>query len=127
MPVIGVDGPLDVSIGHASVRIELRRVQHLLFWHHDRHPLFAHVATNLLNWDQKLLLAYPQEAPGAHNQVPRPTRFSVDVEVLHTSYLLVSVVVDGEPAHVLPTLFEGQLCFPELRPVGARVASSRVV
>src|SRR5215217_8030991 len=102
MPVIGVDGPLDVSIGHAYVRIELRRVQHLLF---------AHVATNLLNWDQKLLLAYPQEAPGAHNQVPRPTRFSVDVEVRHTSYLLVSVVVDGEPAHVLPTLFEGQLCF----------------
>src|SRR5215217_5887386 len=36
MPVIGVDGPLDVSIGQAYVRIELRRVQHLLFWHLDR-------------------------------------------------------------------------------------------
>src|SRR5215207_9818381 len=109
MPVIGVDGPLDVSIGHAYVRIELRRVQHLLFWHRDRHPLFAHVATNLLNRHQNVLLAYPKKAPGAHNQVPRPTSFSVDVEVRHTSYLLVCDVVDVEIADVLPTLFEGYI------------------
>src|SRR5215212_8915160 len=105
MPVIGVDSALEVGSGYANVKIKLRRVQHLLFWHRDRHPLFAHVATNLLNRHQKGLLAYPKKAPGAHHQVPRPTSFSVDVEVLHTSYLLVSVVVDGEPAHVLPRLF----------------------
>src|SRR5215217_3402167 len=71
--------------------------------------LFAHVATNLLNRHQKVLLAYPKKAPGAHNQVPRPTSFSVDVEVRHTSYLLVCDVVDVEIADVLPTLFEGYI------------------
>src|SRR5919112_6670460 len=110
MPIIGVDGALDVSIGHdADARIELRRVQHLLFWHLDRHPLFAHVATNLLNRHQKGLLAYPKQAPSAHNQVAWPTSFSVDVEVRHTSYLLVCDVVDVEIADVLPTLFEGYI------------------
>src|SRR5215212_1994410 len=102
MPVIGVDGPLKIPSGYANVLIKLRRIQHLLFWHHDRHPLFAHAATNLLNRHQKGLLAYPKKAPGAYYQVAGQARFPIDVEVRHTSYLLVSVVVDVEPAHVLP-------------------------
>src|SRR5215212_9038786 len=104
MAVIGVDGPLEIGIGYANVLIKLWRIQHLLFWHHYRHPLFAHVATNLLNRHQKSLLAYPQEAPGTHNQVAGQARFPVDVEVRHSPYLLACDIVDCEIADVLPRL-----------------------
>src|SRR5215211_4944541 len=105
MPVIGVDSALEVGSGYANVKIKLWRVQHLLFWHRDRHPLFAHVATNLLNRHQKGLLAYPKKAPGAHVQIAGQARFPVDVEVGHTSYLLACDVVDLKLADVLPRLF----------------------
>jgi hypothetical protein len=61
MPVIGVDSTLEVPSGYANVKIKLWRVQHLLFWRRDRHPLLAHVATNLLNRHQKVLLGSPLE------------------------------------------------------------------
>src|SRR5215207_9662270 len=105
MPVIGVDGPLEVPSGYANVLIKLWRVQHLLFWYRDRHPLLAHVATDLLNRHQKVLFAYPKKAPGAHDQVADQACFPVDVEVRHTSYLLACDVVDCEIADVLPRLF----------------------
>src|SRR5215208_3563052 len=98
MPVIGVDSALEVGSGYANVKIKLWRDQHLLFWNSDRHPLFAHVATNLLNRHQNVLLAYPKKSPGAHYQVPRPTGCAVDVEVGHTSYVRVCDVVDVENA-----------------------------
>jgi hypothetical protein len=64
MAVVRVDGTLEVGIRYADVRIKLRPVQHLVSGLIDRHPLFAHVATNHFNRDQKVLFAYPQEAPG---------------------------------------------------------------
>src|SRR5215208_1240148 len=109
MPVIGVDGPLEVPSRYANVLIKLWRVQHLLFWHRDRHPLFTHVATNLLNRHQKGLLAYPKKASGAHYPVAGQARFPVNVEVLHASYLLACDIVDLKIADVLPTLFEGHI------------------
>jgi RsiW-degrading membrane proteinase PrsW (M82 family) len=54
-------------------------------------------------WRERI--AYSEKAPGAHNQVARQAHFPIDVEVLHTAYLLVLDVVDVEPAHVLPRLF----------------------
>src|SRR5215210_8267712 len=104
--VVRLDGALEVGSGHTDVRIELRRVQHLLSVLADRHPLFAHVATNLFNRDQNVLLAYyPQQAPGAHHQEARLASFPVDVEVLHSSYLLVCNVINVKPPDVLPVLF----------------------
>src|SRR4028119_941810 len=105
MAVVRLDSPLEVCRGHAHVRIELRRVQHLVSGLGDRHPLFTHVTTNLFSRDQKMLLAYPQEAPRAHDNEARLASFAVDVEVLHTSYLLVYDIVDVEPPGVLPRLF----------------------
>src|SRR5215207_11340610 len=99
MAVVRLDGALEVEITHPDVHIKLRRVQHLLSVHTERHPLFAHVATNLFNRDQNVLLAYyPQQAPpGAHHQEARLASLPVDVEILHTSYLLVCNVIDVEP------------------------------
>src|SRR4028118_1902192 len=105
MAVVRLDGPLEVCRGHACLRIELRRVQHLDFGLGDRHPLFAYVATNLFNRDQKMLLAYPKDASRAHDHEARLASFPVDVEVLYASYLLVYDVVDVEPPGVLPRLF----------------------
>ena len=55
--VVRLDGALEVSTGHTHIGIELRRVQHLLSVLGDRHPVLAHVATNLFYRDQKVLLA----------------------------------------------------------------------
>jgi hypothetical protein len=41
MAVVRLDGLLEVRRGHAHVRIELRRVQHLVSGLGDRHPLIA--------------------------------------------------------------------------------------
>src|SRR5215217_3159690 len=123
MPVIGLDSPLQVGCRYAYVKVKLWRVQHLLFWHRDRHPLFAHVATNLLNRDQKVLLGYPKNAPGAHDQVAWPASSSIDVEVGHSSYLLVCDIVDVEIADILPTLFEGHIQLAQLNQGGARLAT----
>src|ERR671920_2310374 len=102
MSVVRLDGPLEICRGHARVQIKLRRVHHLVFGLSDRHPLFAYVATNLFNRDQKMLLAYPQEASRAHDHEARSASFPVDVEVLYATYLLVCDVVDVEPPGVLP-------------------------
>src|SRR5918998_6360132 len=101
MAVVRLDGPLEVCRGHTHVRIGLRRVQHLVSGLSDCHPLFTHVTTNLLNRDQKMLLAYLQEAPCAHDHESRLASLLVDVEVLYTAYLLVRDVVDVEPPGVL--------------------------
>src|SRR5215207_9735346 len=107
MAVVHLDGALEVGITHAEVHIELRRVQHLLSVHTDSlpHPVFDHLATNHFNRDQKVLLAYPQQSPGAYDQEARLARVPVDVEVLYTSYLLACDIVDVEPPDVLPVLF----------------------
>src|SRR5215207_7213730 len=107
----------------ANVKVKLWRVQHLLFWHRDPHPLFAHVATYLFNGDEKVLLGYPKQASGAHYQVAWPASFSIDVEVRHSSYLLVCDIVDVEIADVLPTLFEGHIQLTQLNQGGARLAT----
>jgi len=64
------------------------------------------VALYLLNRDQKVLLAYPQQAPGAHNQQSRLSLLPVDVDILYGPHLLVVGVIYVEPTKVLPRLFE---------------------
>ena len=94
MAVVGADGALEVRIGH-NVGIELRRAQHLLSGLSQRHPLFAHLATNLLYRNQEVLLAYPKEAPGAYVQEAWAVCFLFDVKVLYALYLLPIYVIEA--------------------------------
>src|SRR4051794_33837833 len=117
MTVVGEDGALEIETGYL-IWFELRRVHHLLSGLVHCNPLFAQVATNLLNWDQEVLFPYPQEASGAHYQKARKARISIDTEVLYTPYLLTANIVDFEPADILPGLFEAEVRIAHLDEAG---------
>jgi hypothetical protein len=53
-----------------------------------------------------VLFAYPQQAPGAHNQQSRLSLLPVDVDILYGPYLVVVGVIYVKPTKVLPRLFE---------------------
>src|SRR5919202_2240450 len=64
--VVAVNAMLQVGSRH-DLGIELRRAQYLVsVVIHFHAPFFAHVASKLLDRDQKVLLPPPKKAPSAH-------------------------------------------------------------
>ncbi len=108
---------LQVEFGH-FVGVEVRRVHHLISVLSHRYPVFAHLATSLLDRNQEVLLPHPEEATGAHIQESRKARIPIDVEVLYGSYLLAVDVVDVEVADVLSALFEAEVRIAHLDEIG---------
>jgi hypothetical protein len=117
MAVVGAHSTLQVEFGHL-VGVEVRRAHHLISVLSHRHPVFAHLATNLLDRNQEVLLPHPEEATGAHIQESRKARIPIDVEVLYGSYLLAVDVVDVEVADVLSGLFEAEVRIAHLDEIG---------